>query len=367
MGLTLRIAGQDLYFHLNHPIKWVQVAGIVVAIDEFYGRRIYTIDDSSGATIECVLNVPKQNANLAAISATAADGNAGGAAVKDKKVTTTSAQTAAAPDEVKPVLDGDVDVGDILTVKGNITVFRNTKQIRVYRIIHLRCTEDEVQFWNKMTELHANVLSAPWCLTEKEIKRCRRDATRSGCETTRERKRSAGSNLTGLEPASRLKKRAVATPDESVCVKVKATGLERKGKPVEAAATGLEPTSKSRKRPTAPAADGLVSSKTKISGLERQTRPVESARTGSTGPPNTTLRTLTPAHQGGSSMQRRVTGLERNTRRIRADDTEVDSKPSRSTAPSISTSAKARVTGLERKTKRVKTIQVEGKYSALGI
>ncbi len=42
-----------LLFYLNHPIQFVQVVGVVVAFDEYFEKFwLFTIDDSSGATID---------------------------------------------------------------------------------------------------------------------------------------------------------------------------------------------------------------------------------------------------------------------------------------------------------------------------
>ncbi|KAM6523597.1 hypothetical protein FSOLCH5_004214 [Fusarium solani] len=48
--------GENFYFYGNLPIKWVRIVGVVVAIDDYdAGRRVYTVDDSSGACIECTI------------------------------------------------------------------------------------------------------------------------------------------------------------------------------------------------------------------------------------------------------------------------------------------------------------------------
>ncbi|KAH8903206.1 hypothetical protein BR93DRAFT_931654 [Coniochaeta sp. PMI_546] len=404
--------GQDLYFHVNHPIKWVQVAGVVVAIDEFYGKRIYTVDDSSGATIECVLNVPKQKANLAAIAATAEEGNDGRVTQHGTKTMAVSAQAATSQDEVKPVVDGDIDVGDILLVKGNITTFRNTKQIRVYKIFHLRCTEDEVQFWKKMTEFHSSVLSKPWTLTEKEVKRCRREATKSTGEEPRaprrSKRRAVEADGTGLDPRSKSKAN-LGTPalEGSGSSNARLSGLERKVKHKEA--EGLATTSIPKASMRTVATDAGGSFRTRVTGLERKLKYVNSDATDLTRKAETLIVTSTSVARGTSNT--RITGLERSTKRAEADQgTNATSKSRTSTMLAASdgagntkarltpmernakplvegveidststseteavpvmpyrSSTRAKATGLERKPERVKTDHVEGKYDALGI
>ncbi|KAB5543060.1 hypothetical protein GE09DRAFT_236757 [Coniochaeta sp. 2T2.1] len=282
--------GQDLYFHLNHPVRWVQVAGVVVAIDEFYGRRIYTIDDSSGANIEVVLRVEKQNANQAAILATEADGSGYGKAVKDIKTKTTTkpAQATTKEDEVKPHVDSEVDVGDVLLVKGKITVYRNSKQIIVHKIVHLRSTQDEVHFWKKMTEFHDSVLSKPWTLSEKELKRCRREAEKPNWEEPKDRKRSRRkaheADGTGLEAG---KTRLVRPEVEG-------------GKPPKAKATGLEKGTATFVQPV------------EVVGLEKRSRHV-----GAAGLEKTTkipsTRSSTSTRERDRSVKAKATGLERGS------------------------------------------------------
>ncbi|KAJ9165651.1 hypothetical protein NKR19_g235 [Coniochaeta hoffmannii] len=374
-GLTSHrgFEGQDLYFHLNHPVKWVQVAGVVVAIDEFYGKRSYTIDDSSGATIECLLNVPKQNANLAAIGATAADGTADGKDKSGNKVKTDSAEDATTREDVKPVIDGDIDVGDILLVKGHVTVFRNNKQIRVYKISHLRCTEEEVQFWKKMAEFYGEVLSKPWSLTEKELRRCRKEATRSGDAEPREPKRSkrkAGDAVrTGLEKAAvqatihRAKPVNVAV-DAKPPVKVRITGLERASKRLESVAVGHEPASipKTRTGSETPVSDpGAIPTservrplKKRITGLERGTQCRESDSNRMINNSRTSI--TPPGFNRRRPRKAKMTGLERGLNPAVASRNESMSGSEPEIVPPVR-SKKARTTGLEAKPKRVKYYQ----------
>lgn len=303
-------AGQDLYFYLNHPIRWVRIAGIVVAVDEFPGKLIYTVDDSSSATIECVLAVPVQKAG---------DAKGGDHGRRDGNSTTTCAQ----PE--KPKADGDIEVGDVLDVRGEITIFRDQKKLRVHKIVHLRCTDAEIRFWNKVSRFRAEVLSSPWTLTEKEIRRCRRDAERPRRGTSRrdkmERRRDIGSEVeTGVSGTGSSRAMLNMTPAAKGrnASKVIRTGLERGATVSRSMDTGLE------NRKVAPVSDRGNSSKRLITGLER----------------------------GGTAPKSTATGLEKRTMAPAADG---------------GSASKARRTGLERKTKRVAPASLQGKYSALGI
>jgi hypothetical protein len=149
--------GQDVYFHLNHPIKWVRVSGVVVAVDEREKKHFYTIDDGSGATLECVVKVAPRPAPGTATAGAAAD-------------------PASNPlSDTLPVVDAPIDVGHVLDIKGSVGTFRENKQILAEKIVHLRSTEQEVVFWEKVAQLKQDVLSKPWVLDRREVRRCRKE------------------------------------------------------------------------------------------------------------------------------------------------------------------------------------------------
>lgn len=180
--LAPRIAGQNVFFHLNHPIRWVRVSGIVVAVDEYPGRRIFTLDDSSGVCIECTIEVPKSDAALAAaITANTAATSQDSAVKPDSKgQALPGASRTAAPSEPPPkaVVPAEVDVGTVIDVKGGLALFRGQKQIKILKATVLRCTEHEVAFWEKVAQFRRDVLEKPWQLTDKEVRRCRKDEER---------------------------------------------------------------------------------------------------------------------------------------------------------------------------------------------
>lgn len=169
--------GQDVFFHLNHPIQWVRIAGVVVAVDEYPGRRIYTVDDSSGVCIECLVDVPRTDAAL-----TAAVGKPAQAvsAKVDPKHTRKGGEEAAKVVEKAPkrVVPEEVDVGTVVDMKGGLSVFRGNKQIKILKATVLRSTEQEVAFWEKIQKFRREVLDKPWTLTDKEVRRCRKEEER---------------------------------------------------------------------------------------------------------------------------------------------------------------------------------------------
>lgn len=160
--------GQDLYFHLNHPIKWVRICGIVVAIDVYgdaasrKGRvQVVTIDDSSGETMECVIQLPSSPLPPGQHSP-----------AQQQQQQQKSAQSA----HTLPQIDGEIDIGHTLDIKGSLRTFRNQRQLKVEKIVHLKTTEQEVAFWGRVVQLRREVLDKPWKLEEKVVRRLRRDA-----------------------------------------------------------------------------------------------------------------------------------------------------------------------------------------------
>lgn len=158
-----QIPGEGLFFYRNLPIKWVRVVGVVVAIDEFFGLRAYTVDDSSGACIEAIIALPAP-------------------------APTATTEATVAP--VGPITPFDhVDVGSVVDVKGALSVFREAKQIKVEKMACLRGTTEEVKLWGKRSTFLREVLQKPWTLDDKTVRRCRKDAERSEAEELRKRSR----------------------------------------------------------------------------------------------------------------------------------------------------------------------------------
>lgn len=154
----------------------MRVAGVVVAVDEYPGRRIYTLDDSSGVCIECLVDVPRTDAaalmaasNMDGRKATAGSTHAAAAA---------AAATASAAAPPKPTVPPEVDVGTVVDVKGGLGLFRGHKQIRILKATILGATEHEVAFWEKAARFRRDVLETPWRLTDREVRRCRKEEER---------------------------------------------------------------------------------------------------------------------------------------------------------------------------------------------
>ncbi len=158
-----------MFFSLNHPVIWVRIVGVVVAIDEFDCqrglRRVYTVDDSTGECIECSMELPKP-------PKPAAQGEEATGDLSSKDATRAIATTP--PASTTPDALAGIDVGAVVDVKGRVKLFRDRKQINIQNMLHVVSTAQEVQFWNKIAEFRREVLGRPWTLDKRDVRRAKR-------------------------------------------------------------------------------------------------------------------------------------------------------------------------------------------------
>jgi hypothetical protein len=152
----------------------VRIAGVVVAVDEYDGRHVYTIDDGSGSTIECAVNIPRPPLPQSGGQSISLANHIVHEQPQQKQV-------AHRPDPYKarqPFIDKEVDVGHVLEVKGGLKRFRDGEpiQITVEKMVHLSTTAEEVRFWTRLEEFWQTVIGRPWVLSSREVRRCRREA-----------------------------------------------------------------------------------------------------------------------------------------------------------------------------------------------
>ncbi|KAM0801416.1 hypothetical protein BDR22DRAFT_820552 [Usnea florida] len=161
--------GQNLYFHLNHPIKWIRLVGVIVALDIYPTRWIALLDDSSGATIEITCGRPgptptTRNAHSTSMPDSAMEPK------KNDALTKGISATGRAVD-----LSG-VDIGTVVKVKGGVGSFRDVRQMLLERISIIRTTNEEVAAWAENSAFRREILSRPWVVEEGDEKRARRKA-----------------------------------------------------------------------------------------------------------------------------------------------------------------------------------------------
>jgi hypothetical protein len=149
----------DLWFfaQTNHPIRWVRVVGIVVAIDEWETRTQFTIDDGSGEVVDVIT------------------------------WNTSRFRDPGQGDVKAPNLAG-VKVGAVVKAKGSVGEFRGRRQMGLRKCEVLKGTGDEVKAWREMTMWKREVLMKPWVVEDKIIRREKRRIRSEQLERGKKRK-----------------------------------------------------------------------------------------------------------------------------------------------------------------------------------
>ncbi|KAL9605886.1 MAG: hypothetical protein Q9179_000950 [Wetmoreana sp. 5 TL-2023] len=171
--------GQNLFFHLNHPIRWVRLVGVIVAFDAYPNRIVMTLDDSSGSAIE--LFCRKETKHASAIDTTV---DAYGAIKLNGEFKQSDDDLTCTTNEGYKVHLKDIDIGSVVKVKGGISEFRGEKQITLERIFLVRTTNEEASAWTENAIFYRDVLSKPWVVSEREQQQAKREA--EGVEQERE-------------------------------------------------------------------------------------------------------------------------------------------------------------------------------------
>lgn len=156
------LSGQHVYFHGNHPIRYVYLCGIVLQFELAPGAgatkyALLMLDDGSGRAIE--VKIPRrQGRDLE-------DGEVFPSnTLIDNLNVHASLGLASLFIDNKPV-----HVGTILKVKGTITFFRN-RQIELKRVFLVKDTNEEVMYWASLAQFRRDVLAQPWVLTHAQMK-----------------------------------------------------------------------------------------------------------------------------------------------------------------------------------------------------
>jgi hypothetical protein len=146
--------GQDVYFHLNHPMQFFRIAGMIVDIN-LVGNGRYTmiaLDDGSGKCIDAKITMRDPNKDDVAVYPS----------------NTTVDNVNVHVEMSVPSLEVDskaVDIGSIVKIRGTLSVFRNTRQLELKRMSVINDTNAEVKAWAETAAWKRDVLSKPWKLT----------------------------------------------------------------------------------------------------------------------------------------------------------------------------------------------------------
>ncbi len=149
--------GQHIYFHLNHPIRYVRLVGLVVDIVVTRGGKyvLITLDDSSGSCVEI-----KTECRIAKPADTA---------VYPSNTVIDNLDVVVNLGEPSVLVDGrSLEIGSAVKVKGTIDAFRGTRQLSLARIWHVQSTSEEVKAWAETAQWRQEVLSHPWVLSREQ-------------------------------------------------------------------------------------------------------------------------------------------------------------------------------------------------------
>lgn len=196
-GKLTSTAGQKIFFYKNHPIRFVSVVGVIVARNEITRRTILTLDDSSGATLDVVVQQadPKEAAKMEADQ-----GSASTAKQVDPNAAldTTEETPGILPMQTLHLSATDRSIlnisklvpGTIVKIKGTLSQFRSVVQLHLERFTLVPDTNAEMQFVDERLRFLVEVLSVPWVLTEEEVESLRVEAEEGGLRVVEERKRA---------------------------------------------------------------------------------------------------------------------------------------------------------------------------------
>ena len=182
-------SGQDFYFYKNLPIRWTRIVGVVVAVDDFAGRRVFTIDDSSGACIEAITTYTPPPDAQNSVQATKDSAATAKAPVHSHAQSAKDDGDKQSADNQHSLPYEEIDVGAVVDVKGKLTTFRNEMQIKIEKMVSLKSTAQEITLWEKRAKFRREVLDPPWILRDREVRRCRKETERSEEQAERKKKR----------------------------------------------------------------------------------------------------------------------------------------------------------------------------------
>lgn len=176
----------QLMFYLNHPIQFVQIVGVVVSFDEYFDRFwLFTIDDSSGLTIDIVCKKPSKEKPEAVQPSVRSEDEKD----EEKEIA-----------QMSNLVMRTVELGSVLQVKGVVTLFRRggfnggmndlrtnarpnpaaqeepVRQISLQRLSKVHDTNQEISLIAARTQFYKSVLAQPWVVSQKEQDKLHKEA-----------------------------------------------------------------------------------------------------------------------------------------------------------------------------------------------
>jgi len=153
-----------LLFYLNHPIQFVQVVGVIVALDEYFEKFwLFTIDDSSGATID--VTCPKPEKEKAALNS-----------AQDRKSKSNGSKESATEEAILQRNVSTLTIGTVVQAKGTLSTFRSSRQLSLLRLAIVPDTTQEMALMASRITFLNSTLGKPWTLSSRQVKELQREA-----------------------------------------------------------------------------------------------------------------------------------------------------------------------------------------------
>ncbi|GLA61910.1 hypothetical protein AtubIFM55763_010216 [Aspergillus tubingensis] len=141
------------YFHKNHPIQYISLLGLITSRTDLPTVTILTLDDSSGATLDVVVQKAISTPSTSMLS--------------------TGMHTHISPTTALPLDISPYTPGTLAHLKGTVTTFRGVNQLQLERIFPVRDTNAEMRFVDQRSRCLVEVLDVPWRLGREEVERLR--------------------------------------------------------------------------------------------------------------------------------------------------------------------------------------------------
>ncbi|KAF2137669.1 uncharacterized protein K452DRAFT_257450 [Aplosporella prunicola CBS 121167] len=159
----------QIFYHQNHPVRFVRVVGTVIAIEDISSRfALLTLDDGSGATIE--VKITRRLPDVPSDGKRYSDPAAPLSPECPSNTTVDNVEIVSEIGVFAVLIDGHaVDIGTVLKTKCTLTAFRNTHQLMLQRVAVVRNTAEEAACWADTAAYYAAVLARPWHLTDEKV------------------------------------------------------------------------------------------------------------------------------------------------------------------------------------------------------
>lgn len=175
-----RERGGLLLFYLNHPIQFVQVVGVVVVFEDYFEKLwLFTVDDSSGATLDVCYPKPEKKDNERVGGFGSHVNKTSTRGVGDQQAANTSQKGKLSDETEDPETVAQrslhatiarLDIGVVVQVKGIITTFRTVRQLQLIRLSIVPTTSHELSLISSRSQFLSSTLSRPWVLSSRRQK-----------------------------------------------------------------------------------------------------------------------------------------------------------------------------------------------------